>query len=251
MIAHAPQSHPFSSGALALLVHVGFFSLLIFGVNWRATEPPGMVVDLWSSLPAPPQQALAPPPPPPPEPVPVKKIEPKPAPPVQTSKTDIALKDKKRKEDKPKLEPTKPNKPEKLKQEQPKQDQLKQDQARQAETARQQEALNQLARLAQARQDAAHQTVVGEYSDRIKGKIRQKLNRALCGDGNPQLIFDIALLPTGQIRGKPVLRKSSGIPACDKAVEDAILLSEPLPVPTQPEIFSYFRDLNLNFKPNE
>ena len=234
MIARAPQPHQLSSGALALLVHAGFFALLFFGVNWRAAEPQGMVVDLWTSLPAQPQPTLAPPPPPPPEAAP-KKIEPKPAPPVPSSKTDIALKDKKRKkEDKP--EPAKPNKQEQLKQEQ-----LKQEQARQAEAARQQQALNELARLAQARQAAAHQTVVGEYSERIKGKIRQKLNRALCGDGNPQLIFDIALLPTGQIRGRPVLRKSSGIPACDKAVEDAILLSEPLPVPTQPEIFTYFR----------
>jgi len=247
LIARAPQPHQLSSGALALLVHAGFFALLFFGVNWRATEPPGMVVDLWSDVPAQPQPARAsPPPPPPPEPAPIKKVEPKPAPPAPSSKTDIALKDKKRKEDKPKPEPAKPNK-----QEQRKQEQLKQDQARQAEALRQQLALNELARLAQVRQAAAHQTVVGEYSERIRGKIRQKLNRALCGDGNPQLIFDIALLPTGQIRGRPVLRKSSGIPACDKAVEDAILLSEPLPVPTQPEIFAYFRDLNLNFKPNE
>jgi len=242
LIARTTQSHPFSSGALALLVHVGFFTLLIFGVNWRTTEPTGMVAELWSSLPAQPQQRVAPPP----EPVPVKKIEPKPTPPALIRKTDIALKDKKHKEDKPKPTPAKPNKPEQLKQEQ-----LKQEQARQEEIARQQQALNKLASLAQARQTAAQQTVIGEYSDRIRGKIRQKLNRALCGDGNPQLIFDIALLPTGQIRSRPVLRKSSGIPACDKAVEDAILLSDPLPVPTQPEIFSYFRDLNLSFKPNE
>lgn len=204
-----------------------------------------MAVDLWSDLPAQPQPTRIAPPPPPPEPAPkpepVKKVEPKPAPPAPIQKTDIALKDKKRVADKPKLEPAKPIK----------QEQLKPEQVRQAEVARQQQALNDLARLAQARQIAAHQSVVGEYSERIKGKIRQKLNRALCGDGNPQLIFDIALLPTGQIRGKPVLRKSSGIPACDRAVEDAILLSDPLPVPTQPEIFAYFRDLNLSFKPNE
>lgn len=236
-------------------MHVGFFTLLIFGVNWRAAEPPGMVVDLWSNLPAQPQPTRVAPPPPPPEPAPkpepAKKVEPKPAPPASIQKTDIALKDKKRVADKPKPEPVKPTKPEKPKQDLLKQEQLKQEQARQAEVARQQQALNELARLAQARQAAAHQTVVGEYSERIKGKIRQKLNRTLCGDGNPQLVFDIALLPTGQIRGKPILRKSSGVPACDRAVEDAILLSDPLPVPAQPEIFAYFRDLNLNFKPNE
>lgn len=202
-----------------------------------------MVVDLWTSLPAQPPPVLTPTPPPP-APVPVKKIEPKPVVPAPTPKADIALKDKKLKKDKPKPEPEKPN--ERLKREQ-----LQQEQTRQAETARQQQAQAELSRLAQARQGAAQQSVVNEYSERIKGKIRQKLNRALCGDGNPQLTFDIALLPTGQILGNPVLRKGSGIPACDKAVENAILQSDPLPVPTQPEIFAYFRDLHLNFKPNE
>ena len=212
-----------------------------------------MVVDLWASLPTQAPQTPAPPPPPPkaesapkPEPVPVKKNEPKPVPPTPIPKADIALKDKKRKPEKPTPEPAKPTQQDQLKQEQ-----LKQEQNRQTEISRQQQAQAALAQLAQARQSAAQQSVVNEYSERIRGKIRQRLNRALCGDGNPLLIFDIAVLPTGQILGNPVLRKSSGIPACDKAVENAILQSDPLPVPTQPEIFANFRDLHLNFKPNE
>jgi len=247
--AYAPNTHPISSGLLALLVHVMFFAFLIFGVNWRAVEPPGMVVDLWSNIPnspAPQPQQVAPPPEPAPKPEPVKKIEPKAPPPAPTPKPDIALKAKPAKVEKPKPEPPKPNK-----QDLQKQEQVKQELARQAEIARQQQALAEVARQAQARQAAAQQTIVNEYSDRIRSKIRQKLNRALCGDGNPQLQFDIALLPTGQILGRPVLRKSSGSAACDKAVEDAILLSDPLPVPTQPEVFAYFRDLHLNFRPNE
>jgi colicin import membrane protein len=92
---------------------------------------------------------------------------------------------------------------------------------------------------------------VNDYTGRIQSKIRSKLNKALCGDGKPQLEFDIALLPTGQLRGNPVLRKGSGLAACDKAVENAILQSDPLPVPPQPEAFSFFRELHLKFKPNE
>ena len=238
---------------LALLVHIAFFALLIFGVNWRAEEAPGMVVDIWSALPDnAPAPRPAPPPPPPkvetpkPEPVPVKKIEPKPTPPAPIPKADIALKEKKLKPEKPKPEPIKPTKQELLKQEQ-----LQQEQARQLEIIRQQQAQAELARLAAARQNAAQASVVNEYSERIKSKIRQRLIPSLCGDGNPLLIFDIALLPTGQILGNPVLRKSSGIPACDKAVENAILQSDPLPVPSQPETFAFFRNLHLNFKPNE
>jgi len=256
LIAQAPQPHQFSAGVLALLVHIGFFAFLIFSVNWRTIEPPGMVVDLWANLPTQRPQMLAPPPKPEsapkPEPAPVKKNEPKAVPPAPIPKADIALKDKKHKAEKPKpkpepkQEPAKPTKPDPLKQQQ-----LKQEQLRQEDITRQQQAQAALAQLAQARQSAAQQSVVNEYSDRIRSKIRQRLNRALCGDGNPLLVFDIAVLPTGQILGNPVLRKSSGIPACDKAVENAILQSDPLPVPTQPEIFATFRDLHLNFKPNE
>ena len=226
-------------------MHIVFFALLIFGINWRVDEPPGMVVDLWSSLPhapAPPSPKVAPTPPP----VPVKKIEPKPTVPTPMSKSDIALKEKKLKPEKPKPMPVKP-----VKQEQAQPEKLTPEQARQLEITRHQQAQSELARLASARQSAAQTSIVNEYKGRIESKIRQRLNRTLCGDGNPQLLFDIALLPTGQILGNPVLRKSSGIPACDKAVENAILQSDPLPVPTQPEIFANFRDLHLNFKPNE
>lgn len=210
-----------------------------------------MVVDLWANLPPQaPKMQIPPPAPPEPQPLPAKKIEPKPVAPAPIEKADISLKDKRLKEDKPKPAPPKPIPQQQRKPEPLKPEQLKQDQMRQAE-AQQEQIQAELARLAQAKQSAAQQSVVNEYSERIKSKIRQKLNRALCGDGNPQLNFDIALLPTGQILGNPVLRKGSGIPACDKAVENAILQSDPLPVPPQPEIFNYFRDLHLNFKPNE
>lgn len=221
---------------LAVLVHAAFFALLIFGITWQAKEPAGVVVDLWSNLPAPPeaQPVIIPVEPPPPAPEPVKKVTPKPTP-VKTP--DIALKEKRVQE-------------EKRKQEQLKQAQLKQEQARLAELARQQQVRDDLAKRAQAQQAAAQQSIVNDYTGRIKSKIRSKLNKALCGDGKPQLEFDIALLPTGQLGGNPVLRKGSGLAACDKAVENAILQSEPLPVP-QGDAFNFFRELHLKFKPNE
>ena len=140
---------------------------------------------------------------------------------------------------------------EKRKQELLKQTQLKQEQTREAEAVRQQQMREDVAKRAQAQQVAAQQSIVSDYTGRIQSKIRSKLNKALCGDGKPQLEFDIALLPTGQLRGNPLLRKGSGLAACDKAVENAILQAEPLPVPPQPEVFNAFRELHLNFKPNE
>lgn len=56
------SSHPepglLPAGALALLVHVAFLALMVFGLNWKSYPPQGMTVDLWDSLP--PQANLPP-----------------------------------------------------------------------------------------------------------------------------------------------------------------------------------------------
>lgn len=232
------------AGVLALLVHLGFFALLAFGLSWQKQEPEAVVVDLWSNLPAP--SRSAPPPEPRPEPV---KVEPKAPPKVEAAKPDIALKAAKDEK-----KPAKPDpKPTPKAVEEPKQQPLPDREAllqKQLELLAKQHSTEQ-ARAEDARQTAAQQSVIGDYKGRIKRKIRGYLNQRVCGDGNPQLEFEIALLPTGQLRGSPILRRSSGIPACDRAVESAILQSDPLPVPPQPEIFNEFRNLRLVFRPND
>ena len=238
---------------LAVLVHAAFFALLVFGITWQAKEPAGVIVDLWSSLPAPKPGATEPPPPPTakPEPVkpvkaePIKKVEPKPTP---QKAPDIALKETRALDEKRKQELLRA---ETRMQEQRKQEQMKLEQTRQAEAARQEQARAEMAKRDQAQKTAALLSIENEYKARIISKIQSRLNKSLCGDGKPQLEFDIALLPTGQLRGNPIIRKSSGLPACDKAVESAILQSDPLPVPPQPDAFSFFRELHLKFKPNE
>ncbi len=258
MSAQTLSPHRFSAGVLALLVHVAFLALLVFGISWQAKEPPGVVVDLWSDLPVKAAKpVVAPLPPPPPEPAPVKKMEPKPAPPVPMRNADIALKEK-RKQQETQLKEEK-RKQQEATQKQAQKTQMLQEKLKQEAEARQAKALadqqqvaqEAVARAAQAKQAAAQQSIVDDYTSRIQSKIRQKVNQTLCGNGNPQLEFDITLLPTGQLRGNPVLRKGSGIAACDMAVENAILQSDPLPVPTQPEVFSRFRELHLTFRPNE
>jgi colicin import membrane protein len=64
--------------------------------------------------------------------------------------------------------------------------------------------------------------------------------------GNPEAIFDVVQLPTGEIIDV-VLRKSSGVRAYDDAVQRAIVKSSPLPRPDRPELFQ--RTLALKFRP--
>ena len=93
---------------------------------------------------------------------------------------------------------------------------------------------------------------VDKYKGLISNKIKQHVNKQLCGaDKSIKVTFMIALMPTGEVMGRPKLMKESGMSSCDDAVERAILESQPLPVPTSADLFSQFRELNLVFRPND
>src|SRR5687767_4394372 len=115
---HSPGERALS-GAMALVMHVLFFALLVFGVSWQKRQPEAMVVDLWNNLPpvSAPKPEPAPEVKPEPERPPAPKVEAKPVPKAQPKsepkpvakpvakaepkpavKPDIALLDKKEKE---------------------------------------------------------------------------------------------------------------------------------------------------------
>lgn len=262
------RENPFAlqAGMLALLMHGLFLFLLVFSFSWKHVQPPAAVaeVELWDSLPAP--KVTTPPPEikpePKPEPPPEIKPEPKPEPPPEP-KAEIQVKPKPVEVKKPpKQEPKKPDPAlkkqedeikrkaelEKLKksmledmpeQETPPADTKVQDAQKVADAKRAQEIL------------AASSGIVDEYKGKIVAKIRRFVNRQPCGTGKPEVVFTIALIPDGHVNGSPRLVKSSGLPACDQAVERAILQAQPLPLPPQTELFDQFRNLNLKFLPNE
>lgn len=242
------------SAVLAVLVHLFFLSVLVFGVRWQTKQPDAIAVELWTQLP--PMEQAAPvkvEPAPEPEPAPAPKVEPAPKPePVakvepKPAKPDIAV------------EKTPPKKPEPIKAElkklelkklEPKIDQqklMREQLARETEQVsrerEKQEITQQLAREAAAAQGRA----VADYVGRIRGKIRG--NIVLPPDipaGNPEAIFDVVQLPTGEVLNAR-LRKSSGHKPYDDAVERAILKASPLPKPERPDLFQ--RSLELKFRP--
>ncbi len=97
---------------------------------------------------------------------------------------------------------------------------------------------------------SANAVVIDEYKRKIQDKIKGNVNNELCGDGKPVLKFKIDLLPSGELSGSPKLTKTSGLEACDDAVERAIMASQPLPLPDDVALKSQFRNLNLTFTPN-
>ena len=259
---------------LAAVVHILLVGALFFSVQWRSQAPTAVAVEVWRSGPAPlPAPIIKPeplpePPPPPPPPKVEPKPEPKPLPPkVETPpiKPDIAVKEEKKKKE----EPKKPEpKPVEVKKEEPKKEEPKKPEpdrredlaealARDLKQVQQQKAVHdqraradaELRQLGQAQAElaaSALQRGLASYMDKIRGKIKGNIVLPPGIKGNPEGIFDVTQLPTGEIINVKI-SKSSGNRALDEAIERAIRKSDPLPLPDQPGLFK--RELKLKYRP--
>lgn len=281
-LEHLDRKEPgvHSSAILAILVHVLLFAVLFFGVRWQSRPPETVSVELWSPPPPPvverveakPEPVVQPavqPPPPPPKPEPVieqpkpdiaikAKPEPKPKPkpkppepPKPKPKPEPEPVKPKHEVAKPKPEPVKPVPVKPAPQAKPRDDDLKrmrEELAREQSSLRvdreRQEIRDQLAR----EQAAVQKSAMSGYADKIKSKVRGNIVMPLEIKGNPEAVFAVIQLPTGDVLSAKLM-KSSGNPAYDTAVERAILKSSPLPKPDKGELFA--RELTLKFRPHE
>jgi colicin import membrane protein len=271
MIRQHENPVAFKAGMLSFGVHAILIIAMLVSFSWHTPQPISIAeVELWENLPVAPTVTPPKPVPPPPE---VKKVEPpkpiekpEPEPEVKEEpKADIQLEKKRKEEEKRKKEAEleKLKKQMLLEEKLDKQKALKEQQKQQQEKE-QQEALRKLQEDMLADDDAkapksasakstsaASAGEVDKYKAMIQAKIQRNVNQSLCGDGDPELHYEITLMPTGEVQGSPKLVKSSGLNACDDAVERAILQSQPLPLPPDPNLRAEFRNLKLKFHPNE
>lgn len=118
-----------------------------------------------------------------------------------------------------------------------------------------QEDLAKEARLLQSRAEsqakaATRLKMIEDYRDRIRNKIYSYLRLPPNLSGNPEVVYQVQLLPDGEVL-RLVLLKSSGQPAYDRQVELAILKASPFPLPPDRELASAFREnLILKFRPH-
>src|SRR6202030_3463452 len=240
---------------LAVAVHLGFIVFLIFSVTWQNSKPEAVSVELYAP-PAPeksaPPKPAPEPPKPPPEPPKPQPEPPKPAPkvePPQPTKADIALKEKQERERKQKEEKEKKDiekreadkrDAEKKRQEEKRLAEVRDRQSREADALKAQaERERQMAKqAADAMRTKANDAYIRSIQSKIKGNVMVPPDIP----GNPEAIFDVVQLPTGEIIDTQ-LRKSSGVRAYDEAVQRAIIKSSPLPRPETPELFQ--RSLTL------
>jgi colicin import membrane protein len=259
--AFAPQQpRGMRSGLmLALLAHALLILALVWGVSWKASEPEGVVAELWSALPQ-----TAAPRPTPPEPKP-PVVEPKPAPPVA-----------------PKVEPAPPPRADaQIAIERAAREQARRDEAERAEAQRKAEAAKrdqdkraeaererqrvadeqaEKKKLAeQQKKDEARQTAIREanlrrmmnqagtsedpaatgnaartsgpsatYAGRIKARIKPNIVLTAPVTGNPSATVEVKVAPDGTIVGRKLVT-SSGSPVWDETVLRAIDKTEVLP----------------------
>lgn len=242
VLDRSPVNAP--AAVLSVAVHLALFAFLFFGIRWQSKLPDAVVVELWDRPPVQEQPVAAETPKPEPqvEPKPEPKVEvkvqPKPEPKVEVKpvKPDIAV-EKEKKKAPPKKEP---------KRVEPTVTKFDRGQAIQKEAERDLRQVSPVSKPVQAL--PAAQMVDATYANKIKAKIKGNIVLPPDIKGNPEAIFDVVQLPTGEVLSAR-LRKSSGNRAYDEAVERAILKSSPLPEPDRREQFA--RELQLKFRPVE
>ena len=253
---------------LALAVHAVLLAAMFLGVRWQSHPAESVTVELWDPPPPPPPAPVVlekpkPPPPPPP------KVEP-PKPEPQVKKPDIVEKapppkpkpkPKPKPEAKPKPVPPKDDEFQKrMAKEQLAMEQRSIDEERRRVEEERRRADEERRRVDEARRKAeanrvarelastARNRALGEYVNAIQRKVRQNWILPQDLQGNPEAVFEVVQLPTGDVI-RVTIAKSSGIPAYDEAVHRAILMSSPLPLPESRSLFS--RELKLTFRPRD
>ena len=277
------------SGLLAFAVHLLFFLLLVFGLSWHVQEGAPVQAQIWGTLPAaqpaahPPRQqpkpveaATRPPPAPKPEPAPVLKPQPqpklKPVPETRPAvpalkQPDIGLEKKRQEELRQQLLQDQRQQA-RLMAEQAAQEKLALQKQRREHELKELQALQKLqnnmvdnslnhdlhaVRAQQAAALASSQlnSLVGKYKQIIADKVRGFVRIPPDIKGNPQAVFQVSVLPTGDVTAV-VLQRSSGNPAYDQAVRWAIRAASPLPLPSDPRVASQFQPtMEFSFCPRE
>ena len=214
---------------LSAFVHLLLLAVMFLGVRFQSSAPDVVNVELWEA-PPPPQVVEQPKP----EPV-VVKPQPEPEPEVKKP-PEIALPEKPKPKPKPKPVP-------------PKRDLAFEKQLREQAAAEERQLQDRMIREQAAQASAAlRNRALLQWTDKIRAKIRGNIILPLDIPGNPEAIFDVTLLPTGEVL---TVRKtkSSGHPGYDDAVERAINKSSPLPLPDDRSLFQ--RQLQLRFRPQD
>lgn len=118
------------------------------------------------------------------------------------------------------------------------------------EKAEKERKARELALKQQMELERRAQQAVASFRDVIRQKIQRNWLKPSTSTIGLSCKIRVKLISGGSVMDARVV-KSSGDPLFDRSVEVAVLKASPLPIPDDPELFSYFRTLDLNFIPKE
>jgi len=119
-----------------------------------------------------------------------------------------------------------------------------------AEAARQREAEQALqAQLAEEAAQARAQSALSEFIPYIQDKVQNNWLRPAGSPPGLSCVIQVTLIPGGDVVGTRVVQ-SSGNALFDSSVERAVQKASPLPLPNDPALFKYFREINFRFVPD-
>ena len=257
-VRHDPGKLP--AAILAVVVHLAFFTLIVFGVTWQVKNPLPLSAEIWDSLPpvrnAEPVPQPEPPPPPPPEPEPVAR---KPAPVVEKTpppptRAEIELKAKREREELIKQQKNERELADKKKRDEAKaiedRKKIEDDKKRRELETKQKAADAKLRAEQEARETAlrvARSTAINDYTSKIAALIRNRANIPDTVTGKPKVAVRLRLLVNGVVFDAQVVTPS-GNRVYDEAVERAINGIRQWPLPDNPELLGATRTLTLNIE---
>ena len=238
----------------AVVVHAGFFALIIFGVSWQVKAPTTLNADIWQELPdinasnATPVKEIEPLISPPPAPTPpVQEVK---TPTPDTSRADIVLKEKKLRDEKLKAEQQK-RELDKKKAAEKKADDEKMRREMEAERVKARvdadarDASRQAAAETAAR--SARDKAIQDYAGKIRALISNRANIPESVTGKPVVTIRLRLLVNGAVLDAQMVQ-ASGNRAYDEAVERAINGIRQWPLPEDPALLGGRRELNLRIE---
>ena len=225
---------------LAIIVHIAFFALIVFGVTWQVKNPMPLSAEIWSALPPIRNPLVVPPPEP--EPVAPKPESAIAKAPSQPTRAEIELKAKRELADQKKRDEAKLADDRKKAVDDKKRRELATAKAQQLADAKlraEQEAREVAA-------NAARSAAISDYSTKIRELIFNRANIPDTVTGRPKIVVRLRLLVNGVVFDAKVLNPS-GNPVYDEAFERAINGIQQWPLPENPAILGGQRELILKF----
>ena len=208
----------------AVLMHVGLLLLLVFSLDWTPkVVKPGTNKPIQAEL------------------VDMTKVREMEA---QKKAEQQRIADQKRKQEQEKQRQAEAERKKKAEQEAKRKAEAK------AEAVRQREAEQALqAQLAEEAAQARAQSALSEFIPYIQEKVQNNWLRPLGSPPGLSCVIQVTLIPGGEVVGTRVVR-SSGNQLFDESVERAVQKASPLPLPDDPALFKYFREINFKFVPD-